>query len=79
MPDFEKLKDKLIKAQSSEEVEIVKSEIYGKNPNFPWKEDGDRVLGDPSVDRWSYSTSKALVEHMLFPLYRANKLDFSIF
>ena len=22
------------------------SEIYGKNPNFPWKEDGDRVLGD---------------------------------
>ena len=53
------------------------SEIYGKNPNFPWKEDGDRVLGDPSVDRWSYSTSKALVEHMLFPLYRANKLDFS--
>ena len=30
MSDFEKLKDKLIKAQSSEEVEIVKSEIFGK-------------------------------------------------
>ena len=31
MSDFEKLKDKLIKAQSSEEVEIVRGEIFGKN------------------------------------------------
>ena len=31
MSDFEKLKDKLIKAQSSEEEEIVRGEIFGKN------------------------------------------------
>ena len=53
------------------------SEIYGKNPNTPWKENGDRVLGDPSVDRWSYATSKAIVEHILFALYKQKKIDFS--
>jgi len=42
------------------------SEIYGRNPAIPWREDDDRVLGPPSVSRWSYASSKALVEHMLF-------------
>jgi len=42
------------------------SEIYGRNPAVPWREDDDRVLGPPSVSRWSYASSKALVEHMLF-------------
>ena len=51
------------------------SEIYGKNNNVPWSENSDRVLGDPSIDRWSYSSSKSLVEHMLFSLYRKNKLN----
>ena len=38
------------------------SEIYGKNPNVPLREDADRVLGSPSVARWAYSTSKAVDE-----------------
>ena len=42
------------------------SEIYGKNPNVPWQEDDDRVLGSTRKDRWVYSTSKALSEHLLF-------------
>ncbi len=53
------------------------SEIYGKNEKIPWDEKADRVLGDPSVDRWCYSSSKALIEHMLFSLYRAKQLDFT--
>ena len=53
------------------------SEIYGNNKNIPWKETHDRVLGDPSIDRWCYSTSKALVEHMLFALSRTKSLKFS--
>ncbi len=53
------------------------SEIYGNNKNIPWKETDDRVLGDPSIDRWCYSTSKALVEHMLFALSRTKGLQFS--
>jgi UDP-glucose 4-epimerase len=36
------------------------------------------VLGPTSVDRWSYSTSKALVEHMLFGAHRKYDWPFSI-
>ncbi len=42
------------------------SEVYGKNPDPPWAEDADRVVGSTSVDRWSYSTSKALGDHLTF-------------
>jgi len=54
------------------------SEIYGKNPDVPWDENGDRVLGPTSVDRWSYSSSKAVCEHMLYALGRKAGLPFSI-
>ncbi|MFI6346434.1 NAD-dependent epimerase/dehydratase family protein [Streptomyces sp. NPDC050560] len=40
------------------------SEVFGKNPAVPWSEEADRVLGPTSADRWSYSTSKALAEHL---------------
>jgi dTDP-alpha-D-glucuronic acid decarboxylase len=46
------------------------SEVYGKNPSVPWHEDSDRVLGSTAVDRWSYSTSKALAEHLTFAYVR---------
>ena len=39
------------------------SEVYGKNPKVPWKEEDDRVLGSTTLPRWSYSTSKAIGEH----------------
>lgn len=54
------------------------SEIYAKNPNTPWSESDDRVLGPTSIDRWSYSSSKAVCEHMLFALFRSNNLKFTI-
>lgn len=54
------------------------SEIYGKNPKVPWAEDDDRVLGPASIDRWSYSSSKAVCEHMLYALHRSSGLKFSI-
>ena len=54
------------------------SEVYGKNPNIPWKENDDRILGSTNIDRWSYSTSKALCEHMLFGMYHKHKWPMSI-
>ena len=39
------------------------SEVYGRNPKIPFSEDDDRVLGSTRVDRWCYSTSKAVGEH----------------
>lgn len=46
-------------------VYLSSSEVFGRNPAVPWTETADRVLGDPSISRWSYSTSKGLCEHMV--------------
>jgi len=46
------------------------SEIYGRNPKVPWKEDDDRVLGSTTIDRWCYSTSKAVGEHFCFAYHK---------
>jgi UDP-glucose 4-epimerase len=48
------------------------SEVYGKNPDVPWSEDTDRVIGPPTVDRWSYSTGKGTCEHMIHGLADAD-------
>lgn len=40
------------------------SEVYGKTTTVPMHEDDDRVLGPTSVHRWSYSTAKAIDEHL---------------
>ena len=46
------------------------SEVYGRNPKVPWHEEDDRVLGATSIDRWCYSTSKAIGEHFCFAFAR---------
>lgn len=51
------------------------SEIFGKNPKIPWAEDDDRVLGSTKIDRWSYSTSKAMCEHMVFAMNKNHGLS----
>lgn len=53
------------------------SEIYGRNSEVPWSEESDRVLGSTDVDRWSYSSAKAVCEHMLFAMHRQTGLPFS--
>jgi UDP-glucose 4-epimerase len=50
------------------------SEVYGKNINVPLREDYERVLGPPSTDRWSYSTSKSVDEHLCNAYFRKYKL-----
>ncbi len=40
------------------------SEVYGKTARVPMREDDDRVLGPTTVHRWSYSTAKAIDEHL---------------
>ena len=37
---------------------------------MPWREDADRILGATTVDRWCYSTSKAVGEHFCFAYAR---------
>jgi nucleoside-diphosphate-sugar epimerase len=54
------------------------SEIFGKNPNPPFAEDDDRVLGSTRTARWSYSTSKAMAEHLVFAMHAAYELPVTI-
>ncbi|WP_248962789.1 NAD-dependent epimerase/dehydratase family protein [Sphaerisporangium perillae] len=54
------------------------SEVFGKNPAVPWREDDDRVLGSTAVDRWCYSSSKALGEHLAFAFARDRGLRTAI-
>lgn len=53
------------------------SEIYGKTPKLPMGEDDDRVLGSTAISRWSYSTAKALDEHLALA-YGAEGLPVSV-
>jgi nucleoside-diphosphate-sugar epimerase len=52
------------------------SEIFGKNPQVPFQESSDRVLGSTSISRWCYSSSKAIVEHYLYACAKEKKIDF---
>ena len=54
------------------------SEVFGKNPKVPWAEDDDRVLGSTATERWSYSSSKALAEHLTFAFARQRGLRATI-
>jgi len=54
------------------------SEIYGKNPNMPLKEDSDRVLGTSEIARWSYSEAKAMDELNAFELYKHKSFPVTI-
>ncbi len=54
------------------------SEVFGKNPNPPWAEDDDRVLGSTKTARWSYSTSKGMAEHLVFAMHAAYGLPVTV-
>jgi UDP-glucose 4-epimerase len=53
------------------------SEVYGKTSKVPMSEDDDRVLGPTTVHRWSYSTAKAIDEHLTLA-YAARELPVTI-
>ena len=40
------------------------SDVYGMNPELPFVEDGNCVLGDSKVSRWGYAVSKLYDEHL---------------
>ena len=42
------------------------SDVYGKNPNVPFHEESDLVIGPSTVARWSYAVSKLFDEHLGF-------------
>ena len=50
------------------------SEVYGKNTSNSLKESDDRVLGSPTILRWSYSEAKAIDESLAYSYYIEKQL-----
>lgn len=50
------------------------SEIYGNSEKVPLSEEDDRLLGSTRVSRWSYSTAKALDEHLVLAYHQKRGL-----
>lgn len=42
------------------------SDVYGKNPDVPFNENSNLVIGNPDVKRWAYAISKMFEEQMMF-------------
>ena len=41
------------------------SDVYGKNPNVPFDEESDLVLGSTTIKRWAYASSKIYGEQYI--------------
>ena len=50
------------------------SEVYGKSPDIPFREDGDLVLGATTKGRWSYACAKAIDEFLALAYWRGQRL-----
>jgi UDP-glucose 4-epimerase len=50
------------------------SDVYGMNPNLPFREDGELVIGPSDVRRWAYAISKLFDEHLCFAYQEAYNL-----
>jgi UDP-glucose 4-epimerase len=51
------------------------SDVYGKNPEVPFHENSNLVMGNPDVKRWSYAISKMFEEQLLFAYHDRYGLD----
>ncbi len=51
------------------------SEVYGKNVSNSLKEVDDRILGSPTVLRWSYSEAKAIDESLAYAYFVEKQLE----
>ncbi|MDJ0927448.1 MAG: GDP-mannose 4,6-dehydratase [Gammaproteobacteria bacterium] len=40
------------------------SDVYGRNPELPFSEESDSVIGSAKVPRWAYAVSKLFDEHL---------------
>jgi UDP-glucose 4-epimerase len=54
------------------------SDIYGKNPNLPFREDSDSLIGPTIIPRWSYAVSKLFDEHLSLAYYSGYGLPVTI-
>lgn len=51
------------------------SDVYGKNPEVPFAEDMDSIIGNPHVKRWAYAVSKMFEEQLLLACHDRFGID----
>lgn len=54
------------------------SDIYGKNPQVPFSEKSDSVIGPTTVPRWSYAVSKLFDEHLALAYHSSYSVPVTI-
>ena len=81
LDDNSRMLRNVVKKCVSDKTKIVyasTSDVYGKNPNIPYSENSDLVLGPSTVKRWAYSLSKIYGEHFIIANNDEHKLEYSI-
>ena len=71
----------VVKKCIQDKIKIVyasTSDVYGKNPNVPYSETSDLVLGQTTVKRWAYALSKIYGEQYIIANHDEHKLEYSI-
>jgi UDP-glucose 4-epimerase len=64
--------------QSIKLVFASTSDIYGKNPEVPYNENSNSVLGDTTIKRWAYAISKLHSEHYIIGLSEEKGFEYTI-
>lgn len=54
------------------------SDIYGKNPDLPYSETSNSVLGPTTIKRWAYAMSKLFSEHKIIAYSEDQNLKYTI-
>jgi len=54
------------------------SDVYGKNPDVPFREESSFVIGSPTVKRWAYATSKIYGEQYIIANHDEYGIDYTI-
>jgi UDP-glucose 4-epimerase len=54
------------------------SEVYGKSNVFPLRENAGMVIGDLSINRWSYAVGKATDEMYAFAMHQQRGLNVTV-
>ncbi len=56
-------------------VSASTSDVYGKNPELPFSEESNLVMGNPTVRRWAYAISKMYDEQLIMAHHERYGID----
>ena len=68
----------LAKDNGSKLIFASTSDVYGKSPVMPFREDSDLVLGPTKIKRWAYAASKIFDEHLILAYSEEYRIPYVI-